>query len=182
LQAGFRSEEINQAKAEVAAARARTDLAKNNLQDSQLRAPAKGIIFTRVQEPGSIIAFGEPVYTLSITEPIWVRGYVSEVDLGRVKPGMQVFVYIDTYNNPFKGQIGFISPQAEFTPKNIETKEIRTDLVYRLRIAVIDPENHLRQGMPVSIHIPIYPEQPTEQMKSSEKKQSDKLPAREEQR
>lgn len=155
LQSGFRSEEINQAKAQLDAAIARTDIAKSNLEDTKLFAPSKGIIFTRIHEPGSIISFGEPVYTLSITQPIWIRGYVSEVDLGHVQPGMQVLVYIDTFKEPFQGQIGFISPQAEFTPKNIETKEIRTDLVYRLRIAVDDPKGQLRQGMPVTIHIPL---------------------------
>lgn len=177
LESGFRSEEIKQAKAQLDAAIARTDIAKTNLADTKLLAPSKGIIFTRIREPGSIIAFGEPVYTLSITEPIWVRGYISEVDLGRVKPGMQVFVFIDTYQNPFQGQIGFISPQAEFTPKNIETKEIRTDLVYRLRIAVADPQGHLRQGMPVTIHIPINPER--QRTMTPPQKLQHKLPARE---
>lgn len=154
LESGFRNEDIRQAQAQYLTAIAGVDIAKNNLNDTHLFAPSDGIIFTRIQEPGSIIAVGEPVYTLSISNPIWVRGYISEINLGNVTQGMRALVYIDTFpKEPFEGQVGFISPQAEFTPKNIETKAIRTDLVYRIRVAVSDPNNRLKQGMPVVIHL-----------------------------
>ncbi|MFI4938253.1 MAG: secretion protein HlyD [Candidatus Berkiellales bacterium] len=151
---GFRSEDIAGAKSQLEAAKAQLGTAETNLEDTILYAPSDGIVLTRIREPGSILAVGVPVITLSLINPIWVRAYVSEIDLGRIKPGMHVLVYTDTQpNNPYPGEIGFISPQAEFTPKNIETKELRTDLVYRLRIVVEDPKGQLRQGMPVTVVI-----------------------------
>lgn len=150
---GFRQEDIAAGQAQFEAATAQYHRAQTNLNDTVLYAPSDGIILTRIREPGSILNIGNAVYTLSLTNPIWVRAYISEVDLGRVKPGMRTLIYTDSQSTPFEGQIGFISPQAEFTPKNIETKELRTDLVYRLRIVVEDPEGKLRQGMPVTVVI-----------------------------
>lgn len=151
---GFRIEEIMAAKAALEAASARLSIAETNLADTKLLAPEPGTILTRIKEPGAIVAAGIPVYALTLNQPVWVRSYVPEVDLGRVKPGMKAWVYSDTYpNQPLEGQIGYISPQAEFTPKNIETKELRSDLVYRIRITVNDPTGRLRQGMPVNVLI-----------------------------
>lgn len=150
---GFRIEDIAAGQAQFESATAQYHRAQTNLNDTMLYAPSNGIVLTRIREPGSILNIGNPVYTLSLTDPIWVRAYISEVDLGRVKPGMKTLIYTDSQSTPFEGQVGFISPQAEFTPKNIETKELRTDLVYRLRIVVQDPEGKLRQGMPVTVVI-----------------------------
>jgi HlyD family secretion protein len=112
------------------------------------------MILTRIREPGSVINAGEPVYTLSIDSPVWVRTYVSEPNLGKIYPGMQAEVYTDTKTNPtYYGHIGFISPVAEFTPKTVETTELRSDLVYRLRVIVDNPDRGLRQGMPVTIRL-----------------------------
>ena len=99
---------------------------------------------------------GQPVYTLAVDNPVWVRTYVAEPDLGRIYPGQQATVSTDT-GDSYQGQIGFISPQAEFTPKNVETTQLRTDLVYRLRVIVDNPDQGLRQGMPVSIVIDTAP-------------------------
>ena len=91
---------------------------------------------------------------LSLTNPVWVRSYVSEIDLGRIRPGMDVTIKTDTPGTPtLKGTIGFISTTAEFTPKTVETRELRTALVYRIRIVVADPRDVLRQGMPVTVAI-----------------------------
>ena len=148
---GFRSEDIAAASAQLEAIKSQLAIAQVRLEDTDLIAPNDGVIFTRIKEPGAILSIGSPVYTLSLLNPVWVRAYISEVDLGRIKPGMTALVYTDSFpDKPYKGQIGFISPQAEFTPKNIETKELRTDLVYRLRIIVDDKEGCLRQGMPVT--------------------------------
>lgn len=155
---GFRVEDIAGAKAALEGSKARLDIAKTNLEDTHLLAPEAGTILTRIKEPGAIVSPGMPVYSLALTQPVWVRAYVSEVDLGRIKPGMPAQIFTDTDpSHPFKGQIGYISPQAEFTPKNIETKELRSDLVYRVRITVQDPKNQLRQGMPVSVKINVAP-------------------------
>ncbi len=153
-QEGFRKEDIAAGLSQLDAAKSQLAIAQNNLHDTDLLAPNDGIILTRIREPGSIVPNGIPVYTLSLVNPVWVRAYTSETDLGRLKPGMKALIYTDTQpNNPFHGQIGFISPIAEFTPKNIETKELRTDLVYRLRVIVDDKEGQLRQGMPVTVVI-----------------------------
>lgn len=151
---GFRIEEIMAAKAALEAAQARLSIAQTNLADTKLLAPEPGTILTRIKEPGAVIAAGTPVYALTLNQPVWVRSYVTEIDLGRIKPGMKAWIYTDTYpNQPLEGQIGYISPQAEFTPKNIETKELRSDLVYRIRVTANDPTGKLRQGMPVNVLI-----------------------------
>ena len=123
--------------------------------DTELRAPNDGIILSRVRETGAIVAPADTVFVLSLTEPVWVRTYVAEPDLGRIHPGMKVEVTSDTRpNDAYDGTIGFISPVAEFTPKSVETPELRTDLVYRLRIVIDKPGPDLRQGMPVTLRFP----------------------------
>lgn len=152
---GFRIEDIAAAKAALSAANARVAMAQTNLSDTQLLAPESGTILTRIKEPGAVVAPGTPVYTLTLNHPVWVRSYVSEKSLGHIKPGMKAMIYTDSEpKHPLHGQIGYLSPQAEFTPKNIETKELRSDLVYRVRITVDDPDGKLRQGMPVTVMIP----------------------------
>ncbi len=127
-------------------------VAMTNFQDTDLYAPADGTILTRIREPGAIVNVGEPIYTLSLVDPIWIRAFVSESDLGRIYPGMKAKVYTDA-NKVYEGHIGFISPVAEFTPKTVETKELRTDLVYRLRIIADNPDHFLKQGMPVTVKL-----------------------------
>jgi len=152
VQTGPRKEDISRARALVNQGQALVDEAARRLQDTRLRAPSGGTVQTRVHEPGDYVGIGETVYTVTITDPVWVRTYVNEMDLGRIRPGMPAEVRTDA-GISCKGQVGFISPTAEFTPKTVETKEIRTDLVYRVRIIVQDPKKQLRQGMPASVHI-----------------------------
>lgn len=155
-QEGFRKEDIDIARANLQVAEARLAQAQTHVADTHLKAPANGIILSRVQQPGAIVAAGAPVYVLSLGSPVWVRSYVSEPDLGRVYPGMKVMVSTDSApNKRYRGHIGFISPVAEFTPKTVETPDLRTDLVYRLRVIVDDADRGLRQGMPVSIDVPL---------------------------
>lgn len=154
VEEGFRIEDVLVGNAQVEAAKSTLAIAATSLDDTNLIAPNDGIIFTRIKEPGAIVPVGSSVYTLSLVNPVWVRAYISEVNLGNIAPGMKAKVYFDAApDHPLEGQIGYISPQAEFTPKNVETKELRTDLVYRLRITVNDPKQRLRQGMPVTVHI-----------------------------
>jgi len=133
-------------------AEARLDLIKTRLDDTDIHAPADGIILTRVREPGAIVSIGANVYTLALSKPLWVRTYIDEPALGYIYPGQPVTIRTDS-GGEYKGQIGFISPQAEFTPKNVETTQLRTDLVYRLRVIVNNPDRGLRQGMPVTVNI-----------------------------
>jgi HlyD family secretion protein len=155
LEEGSRAEDIAAAEAQLKAAEATLATARTSLGDTELRAPNDGVILSRVHEPGSIVAQTDPVFVLSLTEPVWVRGYIAEPDLGRIHPGMKVKVTSDTKpHDAYDGTIGFISPVAEFTPKSVETPELRTDLVYRLRVTIDKPGPDLRQGMPVTLHFP----------------------------
>lgn len=140
------------AVAQQQAAKANLDQAMLELKDADLRASEDGIIITRVREEGSIVSVGAPVYTLSLERPVWVRTYVDEQKLGHIYSGQKVIVKTDS-SSQYEGQVGFISPQAEFTPKTVETSELRTSLVYRLRVIIQNPDNGLRQGMPVTVKI-----------------------------
>lgn len=154
LLSGYREEEVMAQRATLAAARAQLNLARIQLDDAELVAPQKGVVLTRAREAGAIVQEGQTVYTLTLTDPVWLRAYVSEPDLGLVKPGMPVSVLVDAApGRSFPGVVGFISPTAEFTPKTVETREVRTNLVYRLRVRVDDPDNVMRQGMPVTIRV-----------------------------
>ncbi|MFS8113079.1 secretion protein HlyD [Rhizobium jaguaris] len=155
LEEGSRAEDIAAAEAQLKAAEATLATARTSLGDTELRAPNDGVILSRVHEPGSIVAPTDPVFVLSLTEPVWVRAYIAEPDLGRIHPGMKVKATSDTKpDEAYDGTIGFISPVAEFTPKSVETPELRTDLVYRLRVTIDKPGPDLRQGMPVTLHFP----------------------------
>ncbi len=154
LESGFRTEEIAQAKGDLARAEGALKIAELNAEDTVLKAPSNGVILTRAQEAGAIVAAGTPVLTLSLKQPIWVRAYIHEPDLGRIHPGSKVEVFTDSRpNQSYAGTVGFISPRAEFTPKSVETTKLRTLLVYRLRITVSNPDDELRQGMPVTVRI-----------------------------
>jgi HlyD family secretion protein len=154
MRAGFRSEDIDAARAQLADREAALQVALRQFADADLIAPSRGVVLSRVREVGAIVAAGETVFVLSLTDSVWVRSYVSELDLGRIRPGMQVSVRIDTPGAPLlKGRIGFISTTAEFTPKTVETRELRTALVYRIRIVVPDAGDILRQGMPVTVSV-----------------------------
>ena len=150
--AGNRPQEIAQAKASLEQAQAALAQARLNLHDTTLTAPSDGTLMTRAVEPGSMLSAGGTVMTLSLTHPVWVRAYIDEKNLGQAVPGREVLLYTDSRpNQPWRGKIGFVSPSAEFTPKTVETPDLRTDLVYRLRIVVTDADDSLRQGMPVTV-------------------------------
>ena len=154
LEAGSREEDIAVGQARLVAANARAAAAQTNLNDSQLLAPSSGVILIRVQEPGAVVSSGQTIYTLSLVDPVWVRAYVNERQLGLVRPGLTAHIYTDSRIEPYQGQVGFISSEAEFTPKSIYTEELRADLVYRLRLVVQNPDERLRQGMPVTVRFP----------------------------
>ena len=149
----------NKANADYKAAVANKDYLSNQLKYTKLYAPEDGTIMVRVVEPGSNVQKGQPVYTMAKTNPVWVRAYVNEKDLGNIKYGQGVNVYTDTTNpntgkkREYKGQIGYISPVAEFTPKTVQSTDTRTDLVYRIRVYIYDIDEFLRQGMPVTIKV-----------------------------
>lgn len=152
LENAMSSKETLQANLEQV--KAALGVAKTNFSDTEVFAPNEGVILTRIKEPGSVVNVSEPVYTLTLTNPIWIRAYVSEPDLGNIYQGMPAEIYTDTPNSPvYQGHIGFISPVAEFTPKTVETAQLRTDLVYRLRVITDNPDHLLKQGMPVTVRL-----------------------------
>lgn len=150
---GSRKEDVAAAEARLAVTEAQLAQAQTALADTHLLAPSNGVIFSRVREAGSMVTSGTPVYTLSIVDPVYVRAYASEPQLTKIHPGSVVTVRADGSAAPLQGTVGFISPRAEFTPKSVETTELRTDLVYRVRIVVPDAARRLRQGMPVTVEI-----------------------------
>jgi membrane fusion protein PltH len=152
--AGPRQEEVAEAEARLRADEAQLALLRQELADAQLVAPVDAVVRTRVMEPGEMASPQKPVFSLAITDPKWVRAYVSEPDLGRVRPGMAAAVAVDSFpEHRFDGWVGFIAPVAEFTPKTVQTEELRTSLVYEVRVFVKDPSNDLRLGMPATVRL-----------------------------
>lgn len=151
---GPRYEDIAAAKATLDAYIAESAFAHRNLADANLLSPSAGIIQNRILEPGDMASPQSPAYILALTDPVWVRVYVSETDLGKISPGMPAKVRTDSFPDKFyDGWIGFISPTAEFTPKTVETEILRTSLVYQVRIYINNPQNELRLGMPATVII-----------------------------
>jgi HlyD family secretion protein len=151
---GPRKEDIAQAEAQLRADQAQAAFAHQQLLDAELYAPIDGVIRSRLMEPGDMASPQRPVFSLAIMTPKWVRAYVAETDLGRVHPGESAIVTVDSFpNRRFDGWVGFISPMAEFTPKTVQTEELRTSLVYEVRIFVNDPDDDLRLGMPATVKL-----------------------------
>ncbi len=149
---GPRKESIQQAYEQWQASKADLELLELKLRQSQLTAPLDAVVRNRYLQPGDMASSAKPVFSLAIYSPKWVRAYVNETDLGKVKPGEQAFVMIDSYpDRKIPGQVGFISSVAEFTPKTVQTPDLRTNLVYEVRILVDDKDNVLRLGMPATV-------------------------------
>ncbi|RTR06116.1 HlyD family efflux transporter periplasmic adaptor subunit [Halomonas nitroreducens] len=155
LEAGPRQEDIDEARAMLAANEAQLALAREVLEDASLYAPFDGIIRDRIVEPGEMVSPQTPIFTLALTDPLWVRAYAPESSLGRLRPGMAASVSTDSYpDTSYRGWVGYVSPTAEFTPKSVETPELRTRLVYQVRVHVCNPNDELRLGMPATVTIP----------------------------
>ncbi len=153
---GPRRQQVQAAQAQLEASRASLRQSEEELSDTHLLASATGIIRNRLLEPGDMAFPQTPVLTLALTNPIWIRTYVEEPDLGRIAPGMRAEVTTDSYPDKiYRGWVGYISPEAEFTPKQVQTTELRSKLVYQARVYVCNPQNELRLGMPVTVDIPL---------------------------
>ena len=150
---GYRKEDIAEAKANLEGLKAAVQLLRVRMGELQMVAPVDGIIQNRIAEVGELASPTRVAFTLAVAEPKWVRAYLPEPDLGLVNEGMTAAVYSDSFAEPFEGWVGFIAPQAEFTPKRVETTELRTQLVYEVRVWVDDPDNRLKLGMPVTVTV-----------------------------
>lgn len=149
----------DKSKADYNMALASLEYAKNQLEYTKIYAPDEGTIMVRVQEPGATVSKGQIIYTISKTTPVWIRAYVNETDLGNITYGQKAKIYTDTIDpntgakRSYDGYVGYISPVAEFTPKTVQSTDLRTDLVYRIRVYIDEVDDFLRQGMPTTIKI-----------------------------
>ncbi len=152
--AGPRKEEKAEAEARYAASKSQFDFLSQQLKDADLRAPADAVVRTRLMEPGEMSSPQKPVFSLAIIKTKWVRAYVAEPDLGKVKDRMPASIAVDSFpDRRFTGWVGFVSPVSEFTPKAVQTEELRTSLVYEVRVFLHDPNNELRLGMPATVYL-----------------------------
>lgn len=151
---GPRKEDIAAAKAGLAVNEAAVAVIQRDIQEGELHAPSDGVIENRILEPGDMASAAKPVFTLALTDPLWVRVYLPETELGRVPVGARATVSTDSHpDKAFKAWVGYVSPSAEFTPKAVETTEIRASLVYQARVFVCEGQEKLRLGMPATVHV-----------------------------
>lgn len=153
LEEGADKDDIAIAYANVEIVKAQLDSSQTTLDETKLYAPVDAIVQSRILEPGAMVGASAPVLTLSVRSPMYIRAYIDEPNLGNIAMGQKVKIYTDTSSKAYKGHIGFISGTAEFTPKSVETTELRTDLVYRVRIIVDGDASDLNQGQPVTIKL-----------------------------
>lgn len=151
--AGPRSEDVAAAEAQLQSLQDTLSREEYTLSQSELIAPQDGVIRSRLMEVGDMASPQKPVFRISLDTKKWVRVYVKEGDLGKIHEGSKAEIYIDSDKEPVKGQIGYISSTAEFTPKNVETSELRTALLYEVRVYVDDGANKLRMGMPATVKV-----------------------------
>ena len=152
--AGPRPESIAAAEAQLRAAETELELLRHEIALGELRAPADAVIRSRLREPGDMATAQSPAYALALTDTKWIRVYVREADLGRIRPGMTAQVLTDSFpDQPVEGQVGYISSVAEFTPKAVQTEELRTNLVYEVHVNVRDEDDRLRLGQPVTVRL-----------------------------
>lgn len=152
LEKGARKEDRTAAKAQVDVTKANLDLMQYKIAQSQLRSPVNAVVRARLQEVGDMTTAQKTVYTLALTNPKWVRVYANEADLSEIKIGSTAQVIRDSKpSQPIQGTIGYISSVAEFTPKTVQTEDIRTTLVYEVRVYVQDINDQLKMGQPVTV-------------------------------
>lgn len=153
---GARQEDREATKAQYEVTKANLDLINYNLTQAELKSPVNAVVRARLQEVGDMTTAQKAVYTLALTDPKWIRVYVNEQDLSSIKMGGTAQVIRDSDpNQPINGKIGYISSVAEFTPKTVQTEEIRTTLVYEVRVYVNDPNDQLKMGQPLTVKVPL---------------------------
>ncbi|HUX23183.1 MAG TPA: efflux RND transporter periplasmic adaptor subunit [Burkholderiales bacterium] len=154
LQSGFRKETIAAARAQVAEAHAAVDAAMVALEDLQVKSTINGTITRKYAEPGETLAAGRPVVTITDVAHPWVRVYIPENQIGKVRLGASARIKVDTFpDREFAGRVSYVSSQAEFTPKNVQTQEERVKLVFAVNVTADNPEGVLKPGMPADVYI-----------------------------
>jgi HlyD family secretion protein len=149
-----KEEQLGQQKAAIDEARAQAGITGVMLSDTIIRSPIDGVVLVKSAEPGEVLAAGTTVVTIGDIDHPWLRGYISEEDLGRVKLGQHAGISTDSFpGKTYSGRVSFIASDAEFTPKQIQTNEERVKLVYRIKIDVENPQHELKNNMPVEADI-----------------------------
>lgn len=149
-QIGPRPDAVRQAQARLESAAAARSLADLRLSQSVLASPLSGVVLAKHAEPGELLAAGAPVITVGRLDEVWVRAYIPETELGKVKVGQHATVTSDTWKGrAYQGTVSFIASEAEFTPRNVQTETERVKLVYRIKITIANPKQELKPGMPV---------------------------------
>lgn len=155
---GSRKEEIDVARANLKQANANLGLSRVNQSYTTLRAPSSGVVTVRQAELGEVVVPGTPICSVADLDHIWLRAYIAETDLGRIRWGQDAVITTDTYpGKQYHGRISFISPDAEFTPKSVQTYKERVTLVFRIKIDVENPNHELKPGMPADAHLQLVP-------------------------
>jgi len=156
---GTRKEQIAVNRANLQLARENLDMSRVKLSYTVLSAPTSGVILVRQAELGEVMAPGTPVVTIADLDHLWLRGYVNESDLGKIRWGQSATVHTDTFpDKTYRGRVSFISSEAEFTPKSVETHKERVTLVYRVKIDMENPNHELKPGMPADAVIDLLPQ------------------------
>src|SRR4029079_7739214 len=151
-----KQEELVARRAEIDRARAQVGITEAQLKDTTIASPIDGVVLVKSAEPGEVIAAGTTIVSIGDIEHPWLRAYVGETDLGRVKLGTKVKLTTDSYpGKVYNGVVSFIASEAEFTPKQIQTKEERVKMVYRIKVDVENPNRELKNNMPVDAEIPL---------------------------
>jgi HlyD family secretion protein len=159
LRAGARREEVEAARARVDAAAAQVASVEETLSDTTLRSPVGGVVTDKLAEVGEVIAPRTPVVVITDLAHAWADVFVPEPVVPRIRLNQTATVFTDAGGSGLPGSVSFISPKAEFTPRNVQTAEERSKLVYRVRISVDNKDGVLKQGMPVEAVIPLQPVQ-----------------------
>jgi HlyD family secretion protein len=155
VQAGPRAEDVAQGRARADQARATVAFAGTQVDNTRLASPMDGVVISQNIEPGEYVSPGTPVVTVADTARVWVRAYVNQTDLGRVRLGQKVAVRTDTFpDKSYEGTVGFIASEAEFTPKTVQTTKERVKLVFRIKIDLPNPNDELKPGMPADAIVP----------------------------
>jgi len=155
---GPRKEDVAQGEAQLRANQSQLEVLRRQLADAELVAPSDAVVRSRLLEPGEMASAQRPVLNLALIDPKWVRAYVGETDLGKIHTGMNASISTDSFpGRALSGWVGFIASVAEFTPKSVQTEELRSSLVYEVRVFVQDPRDEMRLGMPATVRLELDP-------------------------
>jgi HlyD family secretion protein len=151
-----REEDLVARRADISRARAQVAITDTQINDTVVMSPVDGVVLVKSAEVGEVLAAGTTVVTIGDIDHLWLRAYINETDLGRVKLGQSANLTTDSFpGKTYPGRISFIASEAEFTPKQIQTREERVKLVYRIKIDVNNPSHELKLNMPVDAEIQI---------------------------